>query len=110
MKIIMPNTTIPPTVVNMHLMCCVSCLRTIRMQLQGCSMPSWSDLENFLRRDGWVMVRQTGRDKLYQKTLPNGEILRSAVSKGTGEIGKGLFNRILKQQLRVDKEYFNSKK
>ncbi|MFD1175457.1 hypothetical protein ACFQ3W_03970 [Paenibacillus puldeungensis] len=42
-------------------------------------MPSWSDLENFLRHDGWVMVRQS-------------------VSKGTGEIGKGLFNRILKQQ------------
>ncbi|NIK79922.1 putative RNA binding protein YcfA (HicA-like mRNA interferase family) [Paenibacillus castaneae] len=73
-------------------------------------MPSWSDLETFLRRDGWVMIRQTGRDKIYQKTLPNGEVLRSAVSKGTGEIGKGLFNRIMKQQLRVDKEYFNSKK
>ncbi|WP_110929963.1 type II toxin-antitoxin system HicA family toxin [Paenibacillus bouchesdurhonensis] len=73
-------------------------------------MPSWSDLENFLRRDGWVMIRQTGRDKIYQKTLPDGQILRSSVSKGTGEIGKGLFNRILKQQLRVDKEYFNLKK
>ncbi|WHX51351.1 type II toxin-antitoxin system HicA family toxin [Paenibacillus woosongensis] len=56
------------------------------------------------------MIRQTGRDKIYQKTLPDGQILRSAVSKGTGEIGKGLFNRILKQQLRVDKEYFNSRK
>lgn len=73
-------------------------------------MPSWSDLESFLRRDGWVMIRQTGRDKIYQKILPNGEVLRSAVSKGTGEIGKGLFNRILKQQLHVNKEYFNSKK
>lgn len=73
-------------------------------------MPSWSDLESFLRRDGWIMIRQTGRDKIYQKTLPDGVVLRSAVSKGTGEIGKGLFNRILKQQLRVDKEYFNSKK
>lgn len=73
-------------------------------------MPSWSDLENFLRRDGWILVRQTGRDKIYQKVLPSGEVLRSAVSKSTGEIGKGLFNRILKQQLRIDKEYFNSKK
>ena len=73
-------------------------------------MPSWSDLESFLNRDGWVMTRQTGRDKIYQKTLPDGEVLRSAVSKGTGEIGKGLFNRILKQQLRVDKAYFNSRK
>ncbi len=73
-------------------------------------MPSWSDLESFLKRDNWVMVRQNGRDKIYEKTLPNGEILRTAVSKGTGEIGKGLFSRILKQQLRLDKEYFNSKK
>lgn len=71
-------------------------------------MPSWSDLESFIKRDGWVLVRQNGRDKIYEKNLPNGEILRTAVSKGTGEIGKGLFNRILKQQLRVDKEYFNS--
>jgi predicted RNA binding protein YcfA (HicA-like mRNA interferase family) len=50
-------------------------------------MPSWSDLESFLRRDGWVLVRQNGRDKIYEKTLPEGEILRTAV-----------------------KEYFNSKK
>lgn len=73
-------------------------------------MPSWSDLENFLRRDGWIMVRQNGRDKIYEKTLPDGDVLRTKVSKGTGEIGKGLFSRILKQQLRVEKEYFNSKK
>lgn len=73
-------------------------------------MQSWGDLENFLKRDGWGLVRQNGRDKIFEKTLPNGEILRAAVSKGTGEIGKGLFSRILKQQLRVDKEYFNSKK
>lgn len=53
-------------------------------------MPSWSDLENFLRRDGWGMIRQNGRDKVYEKTLPSGEVLRTAVSKGTGEIGKGL--------------------
>lgn len=73
-------------------------------------MPSWRDLENFLKRDGWELVRQTGRDKIYQKMLPNGEILRSAVSKSSGQIGKGLFNRILKHQLRVDKEYFNAMK
>ncbi|GIO38947.1 hypothetical protein J41TS12_38080 [Paenibacillus antibioticophila] len=73
-------------------------------------MPSWSDLESFLKRDGWTLVRQNGRDKIYEKTLPNGEILRTAVSKSTGEIGKGLFSRILKQQLRIDKDYFNSKK
>ncbi len=67
-------------------------------------------MESFLKRDGWVLIRQNGRDKIYEKTLPDGEVLRTAVSKGTGEISKGLFNRILKQQLKVDKAYFNSKK
>ncbi len=73
-------------------------------------MPSWKDLESFLKREGYELVRQTGRDKIYEKTLPNGEILRCRVSKGTGEIGKGLFNRILKQQLKCDKSYFNKVK
>lgn len=39
-------------------------------------MPSWSDLEKFLKREGWVLVRQSGRDKIYEKTLENGDILR----------------------------------
>ena len=54
-------------------------------------MPSWRDLENFLRRNGYTFVRQTGRDKIYEKTYPNGDILRCGVSRGTGEISKGLF-------------------
>lgn len=72
-------------------------------------MASWKDLRRFLEHDGWTSVRHGSRDDIYEKVLSNGEILRTRVSKGTGEIGKGLFNRILKQQLRVDKEYFNSK-
>ena len=66
-------------------------------------MPSWSDLENFLKRDGWARVRQNGRDKIYEKTLPDGIVLRTAVSKGTGEIGKGLFNRILNSNFELIK-------
>ena len=37
-------------------------------------MPSWSDLENYLRRNGWVLVRQTGRDRIFEKTMPDGTI------------------------------------
>ena len=73
-------------------------------------MPSWRDLENFLKRDGYTLVRETGRDKIYEKTIPNGEIRRSAVSKCSGEISKALFSKILKQQLKCDKEYFNKVK
>ena len=71
-------------------------------------MPSWSDLENYLRRNGWELVRQNGRDKIYEKTMPDGIIRRTAVSKSSSEIGKGLFRRILKQQLGINKEEFNS--
>ncbi|MBD8069453.1 type II toxin-antitoxin system HicA family toxin [Bacillus sp. PS06] len=71
-------------------------------------MASWKDLRKFLVNDGYVLIRH-GRDDIYEKTLPNGEIKRVRVSKGTGEIGKGLFSRILKQQLGVDKEEFNER-
>nr|WP_251376061.1 hypothetical protein [Paenibacillus sp. YPG26] len=50
------------------------------------------------------MVRNTGRDIIYEKTNPDGSIMRTAVSKGTGEIGKGLFRMILKNQLGIDKD------
>lgn len=70
-------------------------------------MPSWSDLEHYLKRNEWKLVRQSGRDKIYEKTMPDGVIRRTAVSKSSSEIGKGLFSRILKQQLGIDKEEFN---
>ncbi|MGL4819984.1 MAG: type II toxin-antitoxin system HicA family toxin [Bacilli bacterium] len=69
-------------------------------------MPSWKEFERFLIKEGWVLVRENGRDKRYEKVLPNGEILTTSVSKGTGEIGKGLFRKILKQQVRCSKEYY----
>ena len=71
-------------------------------------MPSWSDLERFCRHDGWEYRPQnSGRDKCYTKILSNGEILWTRVSKSSGEIGKGLFAAILKNQLKVSLEYFN---
>ena len=74
------------------------------------AMPSWSDLEHYLQRNGWNLVRTTGRDKIYEKVEPNGTIRRTAVLKGTGEIGKGLFHRILKHQLGIDKPIFDDNK
>ena len=71
-------------------------------------MLSWSDLEHYLKRNDWKLVRQRGRDKIYEKTMPDGVIRRTAVSKSSSEIGKGLFSRILKQQLGIDKQEFNS--
>jgi len=41
--------------------------------------------------------------------MPAGTLKRTKVSKGSGEIGPDLWQRILKQQLQVTQEYFNSK-
>jgi hypothetical protein len=68
---------------------------------------SWKDLKRFCQNDGWTLVKQTDH-YFYEKQLPNGDILRTKVSMGTGEIGLDLFNRILKKQLQVDKKYFNN--
>ncbi|MDR2610916.1 MAG: hypothetical protein LBC58_05615 [Clostridiales Family XIII bacterium] len=71
-------------------------------------MPSWKDLDKFLRNDKWTHLPQnSGTDKTYVKYLPDGEILRTRVSRSSAEIGKGLFASILKNQLHVSKEYFN---
>jgi len=71
-------------------------------------MPSWRDLERFLLHDGWEFRSQnSGRDKCYTRILSNGEILWTRVSKSSGQIGKGLFSAILKNQLKVSQDYFN---
>jgi len=71
-------------------------------------MPSWRDLKRFCERDGWELYKNTDH-YYYSKKDENGKIKRTRVSRGTGEIGKRTWNTILKQQLQVTKEYFNSK-
>lgn len=71
-------------------------------------MPSWRDLKRFCQRDGWELYKDT--DHYYYRKLGNdGTPKRTKVSKGTGEINGKLWNYILKHQLCVTKEYFNSK-
>jgi len=71
-------------------------------------MPSWRDLKRFCERDGWELYKDTNH-YFYTKINDAGKARFTKVSKGTGEIDKNLWNRILKQQLQVTKEYFNSK-
>ena len=71
-------------------------------------MPSWKELKRFCESDGWELYRETDH-YFYRKFDDNGDIRRTKVSKGTGDIHKNLWNEILKKQLQVDKEYFNSK-
>ena len=71
-------------------------------------MPSWRDLRKFCESDNWELYKNTG-DYYYRKESNDGNIRRVKVSKGTGEIYGRLWQEILKKQLQVTIEYFNSK-
>jgi len=71
-------------------------------------MPSWRDLRRFCERDGWELFKDTDH-YFYRKDDDDGTPRRVKVSKGTGEIRGSLWQAILKKQLKVSKEYFNSK-
>ena len=70
-------------------------------------MPSWKDLKRFCDRDGWELYKDTDH-YFYRKVEIDGTIRRTKVSKGTGEIKYHLWREILRKQLGVTEEYFNS--
>ncbi|MCL2811919.1 MAG: type II toxin-antitoxin system HicA family toxin [Clostridia bacterium] len=69
-------------------------------------MPRWSELKRFCERDGWVLAKDTDH-YFYEKTLDDGTIKRTKVSKGSGEIHYHLWQAIRKRQLQVTQAYFN---
>jgi hypothetical protein len=71
-------------------------------------MPSWRDLRRFCETDGWELFKDTDH-YFFRKKDDDGYVRYTKVSKGSGEIEKGLWRRILTKQLQVSKEYFNSK-
>ena len=71
-------------------------------------MPSWRDLKRFCEHDGWELYKNTDH-YYYRKPDDEGVPRKTKVSRGTGDIGRGLWRDILYNQLRVTKEYFNSK-
>jgi hypothetical protein len=71
-------------------------------------MPSNRDLKRFCENDGWELYKSTDHD-FYRKVLPNGTVLRTKVSRGSGQINGHLWKRILSKQLQVTQDYFNSK-
>lgn len=72
-------------------------------------MPSWSELKRFCERDGWELYKNTDH-YFYRKIDENGDVKRTKVSRGTGEIKKNLWQIILKKQLKVTEEHFNKTK
>ena len=71
-------------------------------------MPSWRELKRFCDVDGWEMYRKSDH-YYYRKTMPDGSIKRTKVSMVSGEIGSKKWENILKDQLEVSQQYFNSK-
>lgn len=70
-------------------------------------MPKWGELRRFCVNDKWELYKDTDH-YFYRKFDDNGNIRKTKVSKGSGEIPKKLWQEILKKQLQVSKEYFNS--
>ncbi len=69
-------------------------------------MPSWKELKRFCEKDGWELYKQTDHD-FYRKFLPSLDIIRTKVSRGSGEISNGTWKMILKKQLQTTQEHFN---
>jgi hypothetical protein len=71
-------------------------------------MPKWKELKRFCENDHWELYKDT--DHYYFRKIDEfGNLKRTKVSKGSGEIHSKMFKEILKKQLQVTKEYFNSK-
>ena len=71
-------------------------------------MPKWRELKRYCERDGWELYKSTDHD-FYRKVLDDGTVLRTKVSRGSGEIQKQLWKEILKNQLKTTQEEFNEK-
>jgi len=67
-------------------------------------MPSWRELKRFCERDGWELFKDTDH-YFYRKSMADGSLKRTKVSKGAGEIPKRLWKEILKKQLQVDEAF-----
>ena len=72
-------------------------------------MPRWKELRRYCINTGWELYKSTDHKK-KRKIEENGVVLRTKVSRGSGEIPVGLWNRILKQQLCTTQEEFNKNK
>lgn len=69
-------------------------------------MPKWKELKRFCEKDGWELYRETDH-YFFRKTDADGNIRRTKVSKGSGEIHPHLWREIRNKQLKVSQEYFN---
>ena len=71
-------------------------------------MPRWRELKRFCDNDDWELYKDTDH-YYYRKIMIDGTIKKTKVSKGSGEIHGKMWSEIIKKQLQVTQEYFNSK-
>lgn len=69
------------------------------------------DVRRFCQVDGWRRTadapgRRVANHEVWIRTLPDGTVLRVAISKGSGEYTRPLFAQILKHELRVSERDF----
>lgn len=61
-----------------------------------------------MERYGWELFKETDH-YFYRKMMPDGTLKRTKVSRGSKQVNGHLWNTILKKELQVTIEYFNSK-
>jgi len=71
-------------------------------------MPRWKEVKRFCDNDDWELYKVTDH-YFYRKVDEAGNVKWTKVSKSSGEIHGHLWQEILKKQLQVTTEYFNSK-
>ncbi|MDP4095167.1 MAG: type II toxin-antitoxin system HicA family toxin [Bacillota bacterium] len=71
-------------------------------------MPNWKELRRFCENDGWELYKVTDH-YFYRKYDNAGNLRRTKVSMGSGQVNGFLWKEILKKQLCVSQEYFSSK-
>lgn len=70
-------------------------------------MPKWRELKRFCEKDGWELYKSTDHF-FFRKIDADGNIKRTKVSMGSGDIPKKLWKEILRKQLQVTEGYFNN--
>jgi hypothetical protein len=69
------------------------------------------DVRRFCKIDGWRRAadtsgRRVAKHEVWIKTLADGTVLRTAISKGRGEYTRPLFAQIMKHELRISERDF----
>lgn len=69
-------------------------------------MPRRKDLKRYCERDHRELYKETDHC-FYRKVPEDGTVLRTKVSKGSGEIDSHLWHEIPNKQLRTTQAHFN---